>query len=76
MVKAFVDRLRLLVLFALAALGAAFAQTSGTQSFDPSTIATGVTGYIGAVIAAGVGVLALTIGISAAWRYAKKFLKG
>lgn len=75
MVKAFVDRLRLLALFALAALGAAFAQTQQPQ-FDPSSIATGVTSYIGMVVAAGVGVLALTIGISAAWRYAKKFLKG
>lgn len=53
----------------------AFAQTTG-GSFDPSSIASGVTGQIGAVAAAGVGVLALTIGLSAAWRYAKKFLKG
>lgn len=55
----------------------AFAQTSGgSGGFDPSTIASGVTSYINTVAAAGVGVLALTIGLSAAWRYAKKFLKG
>lgn len=59
-----------------AAVGAAFAQSGGGVSFDPSQIASGVTGYIGQVATAGVGVLALTIGLSAAWRYAKKFLKG
>lgn len=59
------------------ALAGAFAQTGGGgASFDPSTIASGVTSYINTVAAAGVGVLALTIGLSAAWRYAKKFLKG
>jgi len=53
----------------------AFAQDSG-GSFQPGTIATGVMTYIGGIAAAGVGVLALTVGLSAAWRYAKKFLKG
>lgn len=46
------------------------------MEFDPSEIASTVTQYIGLIAGAGVGVLALTIGISAAWRYAKKFLKG
>ena len=54
------------------ALGLAFAQVN----FDPGNIAGQVLQYIGAVVAAGVGVLAVTIGVSAAWRYAKKFLKG
>jgi hypothetical protein len=55
----------------------AFAQQdSGGGSFQPSTIATGVMTYIGGIAAAGVAVLALTVGLSAAWRYAKKFLKG
>lgn len=55
----------------LAALS--FAQDS---SFNSGQIATGVMTYIGGIAAAGVGVLALTVGLSAAWRYAKKFLKG
>ncbi|WP_167481872.1 hypothetical protein [Thermus caldilimi] len=46
------------------------------MEFEPSQIASQVTNYIGLVAAAGVGVLALSIGLSAAWRYAKKFLKG
>lgn len=54
---------------------AAFAQTSDA-GFDPNQIAGGVTRHILQVAAAGVGVLALTIGLSAAWRYAKRFLKG
>jgi hypothetical protein len=44
--------------------------------FNPSEIATTVVQYIGMIAAAGVGVLALTIGLSAAWRYARRFLKG
>jgi hypothetical protein len=44
--------------------------------FDAANIASRVLQYIGAIVAAGVGVLAVTIGVSAAWRYAKKFLKG
>jgi len=54
------------------ALGLAFAQVN----FDPGNIASQVLQYIGAIVAAGVGVLAVTIGVSAAWRYAKRFLKG
>ncbi|MCX7850829.1 hypothetical protein [Thermus sp.] len=46
------------------------------MDFNPSEIASQVTQYVGLIAAAGVGVLALTIGLSAAWRYAKKFLKG
>lgn len=46
------------------------------MGFDPAEIASTVTQYILAIAGAGAGVLALTIGISAAWRYAKKFLKG
>lgn len=52
----------------------AFAQDS--SSFNAGQVATGVITYIGGIAAAGVGVLALTVGLSAAWRYAKKFLKG
>jgi len=54
------------------ALGLAFAQVN----FDAGNIAGQVLQYIGAIVAAGVGVLAVTIGVSAAWRYAKRFLKG
>ena len=46
------------------------------MEFNPSEIASQVINYIGLVAAAGVGVLGLSIGLSAAWRYAKKFLKG
>ena len=46
------------------------------MEFNPADIASTVTQYIGAIAAAGVGVLALTIGLSAAWRYARRFLKG
>jgi len=53
-------------------LGLAFAQVD----FDAGDIAGQVLQYIGAIVAAGVGVLAVTIGVSAAWRYAKRFLKG
>ena len=55
------------------ALGLALAQT---VDFDASSIAGRVLQYIGVIVAAGVGVLAVTIGVSAAWRYAKRFLKG
>ncbi|WP_157205971.1 major capsid protein [Calidithermus timidus] len=67
------NRLRLLALFSLGA-SLALAETSG--GFDPGTVASSVNSYITSIVAAGAGVLALTIGISAAWRYAKKFLKG
>lgn len=46
------------------------------MGFDPGEIAGTVTQYVTAIAAAGAAVLALTIGLSAAWRYAKKFLKG
>lgn len=46
------------------------------MQFDPGQIASSVTQYVTAIATAGVAVLALTIGLSAAWRYAKKFLKG
>lgn len=52
---------------------AAFAQTS---DFDAGRIADGVRNYILGIAAAGVGVLVLTVGLAAAWRYAKRFLKG
>jgi hypothetical protein len=55
-------------------LGLALAQTQ--VDFDASNIANRVLQYIGTIVAAGVGVLAVTIGVSAAWRYAKRFLKG
>jgi len=53
-------------------LGLALAQVD----FNASEISNRVLQYIGTIVAAGVGVLAVTIGVSAAWRYAKKFLKG
>jgi len=74
MIKRFVRRFAAVSAWAGALAPLAFAQQS--QGFDPSTIASGVTTQIGGVAAAGVGVLALTIGLTAAWRYAKKFLKG
>nr|P82889.1 RecName: Full=Capsid protein G8P; AltName: Full=Coat protein B; AltName: Full=Gene 8 protein; Short=G8P; AltName: Full=Major coat protein [Thermus phage PH75]1HGV_A Chain A, PH75 INOVIRUS MAJOR COAT PROTEIN [Thermus phage PH75]1HGZ_A Chain A, PH75 INOVIRUS MAJOR COAT PROTEIN [Thermus phage PH75]1HH0_A Chain A, PH75 INOVIRUS MAJOR COAT PROTEIN [Thermus phage PH75] len=46
------------------------------MDFNPSEVASQVTNYIQAIAAAGVGVLALAIGLSAAWKYAKRFLKG
>jgi ABC-type Fe3+ transport system permease subunit len=55
-------------------LGLALAQTQ--VDFDAANIASRVLQYIGVIVAAGVGVLAVTIGVSAAWRYAKRFLKG
>ncbi len=64
--------LRLLPAAAVLAVSA-FAQEAG---FDPAQIAQGVQNYVLQIAAAGVGVLVLTIGLSAAWRYAKRFLKG
>ncbi len=58
------------------ALGLALAQTGGDVTFNPSEISSRVLQYIQAIVAAGVVVLGVTIGVSAAWRYAKKFLKG
>jgi hypothetical protein len=63
--------------FLALALGLAFAQTAGNDvSFDASTISQKVLQYFGLIVGAGVAVLGATIGVSAAWRYAKKFLKG
>lgn len=61
------------------ALGLAFAQTAGTGgdvNFDATAISGKVLQYFGLIVSAGVVVLGATIGVSAAWRYAKKFLKG
>jgi len=55
------------------ALGLAFAND---LTFNASEISGKVMQYLQTVVAAGVAVLGATIGISAAWRYAKKFLKG
>ncbi|WP_162798679.1 hypothetical protein [Thermus caldifontis] len=46
------------------------------MGFEPAEVANTVTQYILAIAGAGAAVLALTIGLAAAWRYAKKFLKG
>jgi len=54
------------------ALGVALAQVD----FDASEISGQVLQYIQTIVAAGVVVLGVTIGLSAAWRYAKRFLKG
>jgi hypothetical protein len=68
-----VQTLGLLVL----ALGLAFAQTGGGDvNFDPTAISSQVLNYFQLIVAAGVVVLGATIGVSAAWRYAKRFLKG
>jgi uncharacterized membrane protein YidH (DUF202 family) len=56
------------------AFGLAFAQADLT--FNAGDISAKVMQYLQTVVAAGVVVLGATIGISAAWRYAKKFLKG
>jgi hypothetical protein len=56
------------------ALGLAFAE--GDLTFNASEISGRVMQYLQTVVAAGVVVLGATIGISAAWRYAKRFLKG
>jgi hypothetical protein len=61
-----------LFLVLVVALGLALAQVD----FNASEISGQVLQYIGTIVAAGVGVLAVTIGVSAAWRYAKRFLKG
>jgi len=60
------------------AVGAiSFAQTAGGSdfTFDPTPIAEGVKTNIVAVAAAAVGLLALSIGIAAAFKYARRFLK-
>jgi len=53
---------------------AAFAQAEG--GFDAGGIADQVRTYVLGIAGAGVGVLALTIGLMAAWKYARRFLKG
>jgi uncharacterized membrane protein YidH (DUF202 family) len=58
------------------AFGLAFAQTGGDLAFNASEISGKVMQYLQTVVAAGVVILGATIGISAAWRYAKRFLKG
>jgi hypothetical protein len=55
------------------ALGLGFANQ---VDFNATEISNRVLQYIQAIVAAGVVVLGVTIGVSAAWRYAKKFLKG
>lgn len=64
---------------ALAVGAISFAQTAGggdsAFSFDPTPIAEGVKTNILAVAAAAVGLLALSIGIAAAFKYARRFLK-
>ncbi len=57
-------------------LGAlAFAQTAGPD-IDPAPIADKVTTNLTAIAAAGVGVLALSIGLMTAFKFARRFLKG
>jgi len=46
------------------------------QDFNAGDIAAQVRNYVLGIAAAGVGVLALTIGLVAAWKYARRFLKG
>ncbi|BAX02602.1 major coat protein [Thermus phage phiOH16] len=46
------------------------------MEFDAGAIVSTVQNYILAIAGAGVALLGLTIGLSAAWRYAKRFLKG
>ena len=64
------------VLQTLPVLAVALGLASAQVDFNASDISAQVLQYIGTIVAAGVGVLAVTIGVSAAWRYAKKFLKG
>ncbi len=62
---------------ALAVGAISFAQQAGGNdfTFDPTPIADGVKTNILAVAAAAVGLLGLTIGIAAAFKYARRFLK-
>lgn len=59
----------------LALLPAAFAQATDID-FDAGAIATKVATYIGVIVAAGVGLLGLSIGVAAAWRFARRYLRG
>lgn len=72
------QKVKLLVGAGLAALPAvlpAFAQAQDVQ-FDAGAIASKVATYIGGIALAGVGILGLTVGLTAAWRYARRFLRG
>jgi len=62
---------------ALAVGAISFAQTAGDSAFtfDPTPIADGVKTNILAIAAAAVGLLAVSIGITAAFKYARRFLK-
>jgi len=56
-------------------LGAiAFAQSA--SDIDPTPIANKVTTNLTAIASAGVGVLALSIGLATAFKFARRFLKG
>ncbi len=58
-------------------LGAlAFAQTAPSADIDPTPIAQKVTANLTAIAGAGVGVLALSIGLMTAFKFARRFLKG
>jgi len=57
-------------------LGAlAFAQNAGAD-IDPAPIAQKVTANLTAIAAAGVGVLALSVGLVTAFKYVRRFMKG
>ena len=67
---------------ALAVGAISFAQTAGgggggstAFTLDPTPIADGVRANILAIAGAAVGLLALSIGIAAAFKYARRFLK-
>jgi hypothetical protein len=64
------------VLQTLPAVALALGLASAQVQFDASEISGQVLQYIQTIVAAGVVVLGVTIGLSAAWRYAKRFLKG
>jgi len=65
---------RLATLGTSLALGAlAFAQTADV---DPTPIVDRVTANLTAIAGAGVGILGLSIGLTAAFKFAKRFLKG
>lgn len=57
-------------------LVAALAQQAQDFNFQPTTITEQVQNYIVSIAGAGVVLLGLVLGLSAAWKYARKFLKG
>lgn len=68
-------RKKLSVLGTSLALGAmAFAQSQA--DIDPTPIADKVAANLTAIATAGVGVLALSIGLATAFKFARRFLKG